>query len=273
MPRDSSTGRGWCSPGAIGSTRRGAQRIADADRGASRATPLEATDIPGETAPMLTHHGDGIWSCTQAHRFVGIHLPVRMTVIRLAAGDVIVHSPVALSEPLRAAVDAVGPVRWVVAPNRFHHLHAGEWAQAYPDAALLGAPGLARKRKDLTFGGVLPADAPDAWAGELVCQVLEGSKMMGELVFLHRPSRTLICSDLVFNLGRGETWWTRCYQAMAGTGKQPAISRMFVMAMSDRPACMASARALCEWDFDRVLMGHGDAIEAGGKEQLRALFG
>lgn len=87
-----------------------------------------------------------------------LDIGTRMTVVRLPDGSVVLHSPIAADEPTRLAVDAIGPVRAVICPNRVHHLFAGEWKQAYPAARLLAAPGLAAKRRDLAFDGVLGED-------------------------------------------------------------------------------------------------------------------
>lgn len=85
----------------------------------------------------------------------------RMTVVRLSDGGVALHSLVAADGPTRAAVDAIAPVRARICPNRVHPLFAGEWKQAYPAARLVAAPGLAAKRRDLAFDGVLRRDR--AW--------------------------------------------------------------------------------------------------------------
>jgi hypothetical protein len=44
-----------------------------------------------------------------------------MAAIRLSGGSLFVWSPVALTEDLRAEVDALGEVRYLVAPNSLHH--------------------------------------------------------------------------------------------------------------------------------------------------------
>jgi len=65
----------------------------------------------------------------------GFHLPIRMTVIRLADGGLWLHSPVAIDEATAAAIDALGPVRHIVAPNLLHHLFAGAAAERWSRTA------------------------------------------------------------------------------------------------------------------------------------------
>jgi Domain of unknown function (DUF4336) len=52
---------------------------------------------------------------------LSLPFPTRMTLIRLAGGDVWVHSPTAPDTALLAAVRALGPVRWLIAPNTLHY--------------------------------------------------------------------------------------------------------------------------------------------------------
>jgi len=58
----------------------------------------------------------------------------RMTVAQLADGGLWCHSPVASDPALFAAVDALGPVRHLVSPNKLHYAHIAAWKRRYPDA-------------------------------------------------------------------------------------------------------------------------------------------
>src|SRR6185369_5835835 len=73
-----------------------------------------------------------LWVADRGQTFYGLPVGTRMTVIRLADGSLLLHSPVELDAGLRQELDAVGHVRYVVAPNRVHHLYAGRVAESYP---------------------------------------------------------------------------------------------------------------------------------------------
>ena len=88
---------------------------------------------------------EDIWQVRHALVVNGVPANTRMTVVRLANGQLWVHSPVALSAKLIAQLQHLGPVVAVVAPNCAHHLFAGAFMQAFPQAKLYLAPGLARK--------------------------------------------------------------------------------------------------------------------------------
>lgn len=102
---------------------------------------------------MLTEFGPNIWiadgpTVTAA---AGFHYPTRMAVIRLTSGDLVLWSPTALTDDLRAEVETLGAVRYLVPPNSLHHTFLGDWQRAYPDATVYAPPGLREKRKDIRF--------------------------------------------------------------------------------------------------------------------------
>ncbi|MCX5739787.1 MAG: DUF4336 domain-containing protein, partial [Proteobacteria bacterium] len=96
-----------------------------------------------------------IWVADRPQRFYGLEVGTRMTVIRLVDGSLLLHSPVALDAALRRELDAIGRVRFAVAPNRVHHLYAGKVAVAYQESRLWIGPGSERKRADLVDVSVL----------------------------------------------------------------------------------------------------------------------
>src|SRR5215212_10810459 len=78
-------------------------------------------------------------------------------------------------------LEGLGQVRFVVCPNLGHHMFAGEYFAAYPDAGFYAAPGLPEKRSDLPFNGVL-GDAPEpGWAKDLEQVVFRGNRMVREV--------------------------------------------------------------------------------------------
>ena len=73
--------------------------------------------------------------------FFGFPYPTRMAVARLSDGSAWVWSPVALTEELANELQAIGPVRYIVSPNKLHHLFLSEWRASFlrrRPAVLLG---------------------------------------------------------------------------------------------------------------------------------------
>lgn len=216
--------------------------------------------------------GEGIWTADRTLNLLGTRLPIRMTVIRLSSGGLWVHSPVKLDGPTREALDALGPVRHVVAPNRVHHLFVKPYFEAYPEARVFASPGLAEKRKDLPFHGTLSDAPPDAWANEIAQALLGGIPYLQEVDFFHPPSRTLVLTDLVFHPEPTDHLPSRIFYAMTGTYGRFGPSRLVKLLIRDRAALRASIDRMLAWDFERIVMNHGAVIEKDGRARLRDAF-
>ncbi len=144
---------------------------------------------------MLVGFGQDLYIADgRAVPFFGFPYPTRMAVVRLATGKVWVWSPIALTKELAAAVAvaAIGPVGYIVSPNKLHHLFLPEWRDCWPGARLYAPPGLARKKKTLHFAAELSDQPEQEWVGDIDQVVFRGSLAMEEVAFFHRPSRTAI---------------------------------------------------------------------------------
>ena len=196
----------------------------------------------------------------------------RMTIIRLAEGGLFLHSPVPLDPAIRGELDALGPVRAIVAPSKAHHLFVNDYVKAYAAAKLHGAPGLPDKRRDLKFDSIL-ADQPDAdWQGQIEHHLFRGAPLLNEVVFFHPATQTVIFTDLVFNVTREDAANTRLFNWLTAAAGHFGPHRLVRRTIKDRPAVRASVERILEWDFERVIMSHGDVLERGGPENVRAAF-
>src|SRR5215469_16434206 len=104
-----------------------------------------------------------IWDYEKPIRFGGIPLWHRMTVIRLAGGDLVIHSPTKLDYSSQEEFQRLGPVAAIVAPSWWHDLYLREYTQAYPTARLYVAPTLAKWNRSLSFIGVLSEVETTPW--------------------------------------------------------------------------------------------------------------
>ena len=213
-----------------------------------------------------------LWVSEHPLRVAGLELGRRMTIVRLPGGGLWLHSVAHLTPERRSAIDEFGTVRFVVAPNPFHHQYLEAYREAYPEAVFAAGPRLPEKRPDLSFDLVL-ADHPDPrWESELDQLVFAGNPLLPEVVFHHRPSRTLILTDLCFHLNADRPLLTRLAARVLGTYEKFAVSRLVRRGFSERDAARASLARVMAWDFDRVIVGHGDIIEHDGREALARAF-
>jgi hypothetical protein len=202
--------------------------------------------------------------------FFGCQYPTRMTVVRLADGGLWVCSPIALSPPLITAVNALGPVRHLVSPNKLHHLFLKDWAQAWPDAKLYASPGLARRRRDLTFARKL-TDMPDpAWASDIDQVIFHGSFAMEEVVFFHRPSRSIIVTDLVQKFDPTTLHgWRGVLMSLGGiVGPDGSTPLDWRLSFWNRRAARAALRKALAWNPQRMIIAHGEWVRENGCKAL-----
>lgn len=213
---------------------------------------------------MLETIADGVHAIEGDQRFFGLEIGARMTILEVDGG-LLVHSPLAV--PMDALA-SLGTPRWVLAPNKFHHLYVGPWMERGCEG--WAAPGLAAKRPDLTFHGeVTPGSEP--FGPDLQLFPLSCFPFTNEVVVLHRPSRTLVVTDLVFNLAPTAPWLTRaamrCACGYPGC-RTTALEQLFMR----REAARRDLRTLLALDFDRLILSHGEVIETGGRDALKQAF-
>jgi hypothetical protein len=220
---------------------------------------------------MLERFGDGIWIAGGPIVAVaGFAYPTQMAVIRLSSGGLFIWSPVALSTELRAAVDALGPVAHIVAPNTLHHAFVGEWRAAYPAARVHAPAELRARRPDLPIDAALGEAADPGWAADIEQVVVRGNRITTEVVFFHRASRTAIFTDLLQQFPRG--WFTgwRGWVARLDlmTEPEPTVPRKFRIAFRDKRAGRAALARVAAWPTEKVLMAHGQPVDADGRAAI-----
>lgn len=224
---------------------------------------------------MLELFGEDIWLANgPVVAVAGFRYPTRMAVIRLACGKLFIWSPVALSDDLRDAIDALGEVRWLIAPNTLHHLFLAEWQRAYPMAALHAPPELRKKRKDLRFSSDLSNGSAALWSDEIDCAVIDGSWITTEAVFFHTRSRTILFTDLIQQFDPGWfTGWRAIIARLDGmVGAEPRVPRKFRYAFTARDRVRATLRQITDWPADQIVMAHGTPIKTNAQAVVRCAF-
>jgi hypothetical protein len=222
--------------------------------------------------PGLTQLAADLWVATRPLPLVVGDIGTRMTVVRLPDGGLFLHSPVRLDAETRQALDAIGSVRCVVAPSKVHHFFAGDYAAAYPMARVFAAPGLSEKRKDLSIQAVLDDEPQPAWRGAIEQHLFRGAPLLNEVVFFHPASRTLMLTDLAFNMVHPRPGRARVFCRLIGATGRFGPHRMVRLMIRDRAAARASVRQILAWDFDRVIVTHGEVLETGGKARIAEAF-
>ncbi|HEY1882253.1 MAG TPA: DUF4336 domain-containing protein [Candidatus Cybelea sp.] len=187
---------------------------------------------------------------------MGIPLPTRMVVVKLGDGSLWVNSPVAISENELARLTEIGPVRYLVAPTPLHVWRLQSWATLFPSAQLWG-----------------PRSAPPSdWADDLDQVVFRGNLFLEEVEFFHFKSRTLIFADFIQNYppdrSRPLTLRVQRLAGVSGVGVPIDVRLSFV----NRELARSSVAKMLSWDFEQLVVAHGDPVEFEAKTQVRRAF-
>jgi len=212
---------------------------------------------------------DALWLREYPVRLGGARFHARMTVIKLRSGDVLVHSPCPFDEALGAEVAALGRVAAIIAPGNLHWLHVSSWQRAFPDASTYVCPGVEKRAAGLSFDFVLGDEAPALWADELAQVSLQGTRVMREVAFFHRDSRTLLLVDLVENFTPetpGTNLFLRTLFRALGMWNAPAPAPEYRFAWGDKARVREGLERILAWDFERVILSHGDLITRDAKQ-------
>lgn len=218
---------------------------------------------------LLTRVAEGVWTATAPVRIVGMPLTTTMTVLGLEAG-LLVHSPVPLTEKLRLALEKLGDVTHLYAPNTMHHTWIGEWSAAYPSARLHAPGALCRKRRDLKIDRVHGEGAEfDPAVEELP---ISGFRLEESTLF-HLRSRSLVVTDLVHQIGKPAHLWTKIYATTMGFYDRVAVSAVIRLgAFSDTQAARRSLDEVLRRPIERIVVGHGAPITSEPVAKLAAAY-
>lgn len=223
---------------------------------------------------MLTPFGSQIWladgpAITAA---LGFHYPTRMGVIRLSDGGLWLWSPIAMTAALQAGIDALGPVRHLIAPNTLHHMAMADWQAAYPEATLHAVPGLGAKRPDLRIDATL-GQTPPEWR-TAIDHFMVDTRLTPEAVFFHHASRTTIVTDLLQQLP--PDWFSGWRGLVARldlmTAAEPSVPRKFRLAVTNRKALRGQIDQLLASAPEGLIVAHGPVTQQGATDLLRRAF-
>uniref|UniRef100_A0ACD5GQF3 DUF4336 domain-containing protein n=1 Tax=Desertifilum tharense IPPAS B-1220 TaxID=1781255 RepID=A0ACD5GQF3_9CYAN len=208
-----------------------------------------------------------------------IPFPTRMTIVRLNNGDLWCHSPIELSPELQPQIEALGTVKHLISPNKIHYAHIGTWSKVYPDAIAWASPGVRERAKqqkiEVEFQADLQDKPPPEWVTELDQLIFRGSRFMDEVVFFHRPSSTLILTDLIENFEPQKVpWYYRWMLAIGGNvdpdGKTPR-DLQFTFWGNQEQARQCFQQMLA-WNPQKVIVAHGRWYENNGTAELNRAF-
>ena len=211
---------------------------------------------------------DSIWVTERPVWFGGVRLRSRTTVVRLSGDALWVHSPCTPTDEVCAALDALGEVRFIVVPNRFHHLQTPATAARYPKALVVGPTSVRARNSQVTLSMGIDDPAYVGSTPELTCIQVRGVPFLDETVFFHAATGSLIAADLLISAcARDHFTWRIAAHVFGRYGKikTPPDVRMHTRASTEAAESIAQIRAL---PLERILVAHADPITDRPAQQL-----
>ena len=211
-----------------------------------------------------------IWIKEYPIRYAGTRFNSRMTIIRLLNGNLFIHSPCEIDEHTKSTIEKLGEVEFIVAPGSYHYFYVSSAQSAFPNAETFICPGIERKIPEIDFDWLL-GDRPDErWGDDFEQVLVRGNKYIWEVAFYHKATKTLILVDLIENF-TNETedvnwllklWWKVVFRMW----DKPKPAPEYQLGWNNKIAACKALKRILSWDFERIIISHGNLIEKNAKE-------
>lgn len=203
----------------------------------------------------------------------GVHFPVRSTLIELNKKELVIISPGPFEEAQMTQLIKQYQTVYCIAPNAFHHLHLEKFHQTFPNITLYGPssiikkqPWLKNKLADINLLGSRLKD-------NITLIPIHGNKLLDETVFYCCRSKSLIVTDLLFNMRDPMPFGRKCLLRLVGANNRIAQSKLIEKSTKNKVDYVNSVNVLKGFDISRIIMAHGSVIETESEieEALRVI--
>lgn len=219
---------------------------------------------------LYEYQKNTIWIKEYPIHYAGTRFNSRMTIIRLSNGGLFLHSPCEIDEQTKIAIENLGKVEVIVAPGSYHYLYVTSAQQAFPEAETFICPGIEKKCPEVEFDWLLGDRSDKSWESDFEQVLVRGNKYIWEVAFYHKISKTLILVDLIENFTdeTKDVNWTLelCFKAVFRMWDNPKPAPEYQLGWKDKKAARMSLMRILDWDFERIIISHGDLIEENAKE-------
>ncbi len=219
---------------------------------------------------LYEYQTNTIWIKEYPIHYAGTKFNSRMTIIRLSNGNLFIHSPCNIDEPTKIAIAKLGKVEFIVAPGLYHYLYVESAQRAFPNAETFICPGIEIKNPELEFDWLLGNRPDERWENDFEQVLVRGNKYIWEVAFYHKITKTLILVDLIENF-TDETedvnwilqFW---FKVVFRMWNNPKPAPEYQLGWQDKNAASKTLKKILSWDFERIVISHGDLIEKNAKE-------
>lgn len=225
----------------------------------------------------LRAFADNVWTVDGPNvRDMGIMFTTRMTVVKLSDGSLWVNSPVSVPFDTLKRITDLGPVTYLVAATPRHFWRLEDWHTLFPEAQLWSSRTtlLTLKKRPLPLTVVLGDEPPQAWADDFDQLIFKGNTLLDEVLFFHKQSGTVILDDLIqiHPDVKGKPLRNALLKLEGVGSPDGGVGLDIRLSFTNRNLARQSLEKLLSWDFDKLIIAHGNCIEKDAKPFVREAF-
>ena len=221
-----------------------------------------------ELKPLV---GEQIWLSERPISFFGARLRARTTVVRLEGGQLGVHRPPSPTPAFQEQLAALGTVKWLVVPNRFHHLEMPAFRTAYPEATVVGPKSALARNPKLKIDKFL-GEAGVTHPEELEALPIAGVPFLDETTFFHRPTATLIGCDMLICACVRDHWTWRYVAKLSGRYDKLGIPPEVWLMTRRRDETARAIDDILARPIQQLSVAHADLVVDRRREKLAAAW-
>lgn len=205
---------------------------------------------------------------------MGFPFSTRMIIARLNDDSLWIADPVQVTTSTLQLIKELGEVKYLVASTWRHVWRLKEGHQLFPNAELWSSRHVPRSCKELPLKGLLTDEQPKEWVSDFDQLAFQGNKLLDEVLFFHKKSRTLILGDIIQNHARKKDQPLRnALWKLGGVGHpNGGVPRDIRLTFTNRNQARQSLKLLLSWDFEKVIIGHGPCVEKDAKAFVEQAF-
>ena len=200
----------------------------------------------------------------------GVHFPVSSSFIELENNRLMVISPGPFEQKMIQEIIAKYSTVYCVAPNALHYKHLKSFNDLFPKIDIYGPSALTKKQPWLSEKILSLDSLNEKLKGHILFFPILGNSFLDETVFYCRQSKSLIVTDLFFNMKDPMPLGRKWILSLVGARNKIAQSKLVKSSIKDKEAYVRSVKPLSELDCQRIIVGHGHIVE-GATETKKAL--
>jgi len=197
--------------------------------------------------------------------------PRRMTVARLADGQLVIYSAIALDEPEMEALEVFGTPTYLVVPGDIHRMDAKIWKDRYPKLVVLAPEGSRKKVEEVVPVDATSIDFLDPSVRFITVPGMEDHE--AALQIQTATGTTLVVNDLIWNVDNRPGFGGALFRLLGLTGPDPKIPSVIKLrGIKDKQALRSQLETWAKLpDLNRIIVSHGAIVEGAPGAVLRDL--